>query len=87
MKTKLVKESLTHDFNPSDLFFVCRRDISGINPDFLHEVDTIYTSVNDARPDALFKNSQGYKDGTVNRATEYTYFTVEDLINQLSERK
>lgn len=86
MKAKLIKESLTHDFNPSDLYFVCRKDMSGINIQYLNEVDTIYTTVDDARPDAMFKNSQGYKDGSITRSTEYTYFTIEELINELIER-
>jgi len=87
MKAKLIKEDITEqntEFSPSELYIVARKGDHFLPS--LHQVDTIYTNVNDARPHALFLNSQGYKQGNINRSNEYTYYTIEELIDELLER-
>lgn len=82
MKAKLIKESLSHDFSPSELYVVAR---SGeYLYESIHTIDTVYTDEGDARPYAMFLNSQGYKSGELTRADEYRVYTVQDLFNEIS---
>ena len=78
MKAKLINESfnesIRHQFNPSELYIVVRKGDEFIPS--LQNVDNIYTDVNDARPHAMFLNSKGYKNGSIQRSNEFTYYTI-----------
>jgi|AntAceMinimDraft_17_1070374.scaffolds.fasta_scaffold157150_2 hypothetical protein len=84
---KLIKENLDEDFshsiNPDELYVVCKS--GNAMKESLKDIDTVYTDLGDARPHAMYLNSVAYKNGTVNRATEYTFFSIQDLINIIIE--
>lgn len=73
-----LNESLSHQFSPNELYVVMKSDGE---KESLSEIDTIYTDEGDARPEAMFRNSQGYKNGTLIRSNEYKVYTIEDIIS------
>lgn len=73
-----LNESLSHQFSPNELYVVMKSDGEKQS---LEEIDTIYTDEGDARPEAMFKNSQGYKNGMLSRSSEYKVYTIEDIIS------
>lgn len=78
---KLVKESLSHEFRPEELYVVCRS--GDMLQGSIHSIEEIYTDMGDARPQAMFLNSQGYKSGEITRATEYRVYTIQDIIDMV----
>lgn len=87
MKAKLINEklneSVSHQFSPDELYFVARSGDAMYES--LSTLDTIYTDLGDARPEAMFKSSQGFKTGEITRSTDYRVYTIQDLIDMIQE--
>lgn len=78
---KSINENLSHDFSPNELYVVVRSGDAMRGS--VHELDTIYADENDARPEAMYRNSQGYKSGEVTRSNEWRVFTIAEIIDMI----
>lgn len=77
---KLIKESLGIDSTVSadEFYIVCKSDFSDLKDDGME----VYTSIDEARPHAMFLNSQAAENDEL---ADYYFFSIQDLINEIIE--